>query len=139
MIYFFNEDVEMPNIDIQKKKEWLIFAITQNKKKEGNINFIFCSDTYLLNINNQYLKHDFYTDILTFDYCENDIVSGDIFISTDRVKENAKEFNISFDMELSRILIHGILHLLGKKDKTIEEKLKMTALENKYLDYLKYH
>lgn len=133
MIYFFSEDVEMPTINIDQKAHWLSQVIYKNDRKEGNINFIFCSDTYLLEINKKYLNHDYYTDVITFDYCENAIVSGDIFISIDRISENSKTFNVSFDKELSRVLVHGVLHLLGYNDKKAEEKKTMTFLENKYL------
>lgn len=133
MIYFFNEDVEMPIIDIEQKKHWLSQVIYKNEKQEGNINFIFCSDTYLLDINKKYLNHDYYTDVITFDYCESTIISGDIFISTDRIKENAETFDVSFDKELSRVLVHGVLHLLGYNDKKLEEKKAMTFWEDKYL------
>lgn len=133
MIYFFNEDVEMPIIDIEQKKHWLSQVIYKNERQEGNINFIFCSDTYLLDINKKYLNHDYYTDVITFDYCESTIISGDIFISTDRIKENAETFDVSFDKELSRVLVHGVLHLLGYNDKKLEEKKAMTFWEDKYL------
>ncbi len=135
MISFFNEDVDMPNISEQKEK-WLSFVIDDNKKNEGELNFIFCSDAYLLDINQKYLQHDYYTDIITFDYCENDIISGDIFISTERVAENAEKFNVSFDSELSRILVHGVLHLLGQHDKAPDDKKEMTRLEDKYLSLM---
>jgi rRNA maturation RNase YbeY len=89
-----------------------------------------------LEVNKQYLNHDYFTDIITFDYVENDIVSGDIFISCDRVKENAKEFDKTFENELSRIIIHGVLHLLGYKDKVKKDKLLMTQKEDFYLALL---
>jgi rRNA maturation RNase YbeY len=97
---------------------------------------IFCSDEYLLDVNKKYLNHDYYTDIITFDYVEDKIISGDIFISSDRVRENANQFNVSFEMELFRIIIHGILHLLGYKDKTKKDKSLMTEKENFYLSRL---
>lgn len=133
MIYFFNEDIEMPIIDIEQKTHWLSQVIYKNNKQEGNINFIFCTDTYLLEVNKKYLNHDYYTDVITFDYSEKTMISGDIFISIDRISENSETFNVSFDKELSRVLVHGILHLLGYNDKSIEEKKAMTFWEDKYL------
>ena len=103
------------------------------KKTEGDIVLIFCSDEYLLEINKKYLNHDYYTDIITFDYCVENIVSGDLYISIDRVKENAKTFNDSFINELSRVVIHGVLHLCGYNDKTEADQKNMRNLENKYL------
>ncbi len=116
--------------DIFKK---LDFLIENENKKEGEINFIFCSDNYLLDMNKTYLKHDYFTDVITFDYCENEILSGDIFISIDRIKENAKLYNVSFNQELHRVMIHGLLHLVGYNDKTDEEQKEMTDKENEYL------
>jgi len=100
------------------------------------LNYIFCSDTYLHKINLEYLKHDTLTDIITFDYSEKKQISGDIFISIDRIKENAPKFNQSTDIELNRVLIHGVLHLLGYKDKTPKEKETMRAKEDFYLTLL---
>jgi len=100
------------------------------------LNYIFCSDTYLHKINLEYLKHDTLTDIITFDYSEKKQISGDIFISIDRIKENALKFNQSTDIELNRVLIHGVLHLLGYKDKTPKEKETMRAKEDFYLTLL---
>jgi len=96
--------------------------------------FIFCSDSYLLKINQEFLKHDFYTDVITFDYSSGDIISGDIFISIDRIKYNAKQFKVSFDYELLRIVIHGVLHLLGYNDKQNQDKILMTSKEDEYLN-----
>lgn len=112
---------------------WLDKIIQQEKHKPGDISYIFCSDKYLLNINKTYLKHDFYTDIITFDYSKNKSVSGDIFISIDRVKENAKEFSVSFQNELLRVIAHGVLHLCGYKDKTKAQEKQMRAKEDYYL------
>ncbi len=108
-------------------------AIADESKKLGEIAFIVCSDDYLHKINQEYLKHDTYTDIITFDYCENDMVSGDIFISIERVKENALKFHQYIDNELFRIAIHGVLHLLGYKDKSPNDKKIMTDKEDFYL------
>lgn len=117
-------------------KNWINGVIIKSKRKPGEISFIFCSDDHLLKINQQYLDHDTYTDIITFDYSKDDIkqpVSGDIFISVDRIKENAKKYSKSFEDELHRVIIHGILHLLGYKDKTKASKEEMTKQENKCL------
>tara|TARA_B100000575_G_C22963704_1_gene556613 strand:+ start:146 stop:559 length:414 start_codon:yes stop_codon:yes gene_type:complete len=107
--------------------------IEDQKKEEGELSLVFCSDDYLLEINKKHLNHDYYTDIITFDYSEENKISGDLLISIDRVKENAKNFSVSFRQELNRVVIHGVLHLCGYKDKTEKEKNQMRNLENKYL------
>src|SRR5574344_2660939 len=104
-----------------KIKQWIKQVIEAKGKKMGNITYIFCDDEYLLEVNKQYLQHDYYTDVITFDYVENDLISGDIFISTDRVRENALAFGSSETEELHRVIIHGVLHLLGLKDKSEKE------------------
>jgi len=123
---------------MQKRKitSWIKETIASENKTPGDISFIFCSDDYLLKMNKQYLDHDYFTDIITFDYVENNIISGDIFISCDRVKENAGEYKTGFENELSRIIIHGVLHLLGFKDKNKTDKLLMTQKEDFYLNVL---
>ena len=103
----------------------------------GAISFIFCNDDYLLDVNRKYLNHDYYTDIITFDYREGDILSGDIFISLDTVRSNAKEFGSTFKDELHRVIVHGVLHLIGFNDKSEEESLVMRENENKCLELLK--
>lgn len=130
------EDVSAPKIQKRKISKWIKETIISEGKTLGSISFIFCSDAYLLGINKQYLDHDYYTDIITFDYVENKIISGDIFVSCDRVKENASVFRTGFENELSRIIIHGVLHLLGYKDKIISDKLLMTQKEDFYLELL---
>lgn len=135
-IQYCSEDVSSPKIKKRNLNKWIKETITYEGKKSGDISFIFCSDAYLLEINKQYLNHDYFTDIITFDYVENNIISGDIFISCDRVRENALEFNTGFDNELSRIIIHGVLHLLGFKDKNKNDKLLMTQKEDFYLGVL---
>lgn len=117
-------------------KNWIKRTIERNNKQLGEISYIFCSDEQLLEINKEFLNHDYYTDIITFDYSEADIVSGDLFISTDRIKDNAKTLNVSYQEELHRVIIHGILHLLGFKDKTDEESQNMRLLENECLSDL---
>ncbi|WP_158975044.1 rRNA maturation RNase YbeY [Cellulophaga sp. L1A9] len=132
-------------LDFELNKEpyysdWLTRVIETEAKKLGNLTYIFCDDAYLLDINIKYLDHDTYTDIVTFDYCEGDVVSGDLFISIERVIENAKEYNVDFLEELHRVMSHGVLHLMGFKDKTDadaalmrkkeEEKIKLFHVEH---------
>lgn len=135
-IQYCNEDISIPKFQKRKVTRWIRETITSEEKELGDISFIFCSDNYLLEINKQYLKHDYFTDIITFDYVEGNQISGDIFISCDRVKENGKEFKTGFDNELMRIIIHGVLHLLGYKDKRKKDKILMTNKENIYLKML---
>lgn len=135
-IKYFNEDVPLPKIKKRRTSNWIKETILLEEKIVGDVSFIFCSDNYLLEVNKKYLTHDYYTDIITFDYVEGELISGDIFISTDRVKENAKEFSTTTENELNRILIHGILHLLGYKDKIKKDKELMTFKEDYYLNVL---
>lgn len=115
---------------------WIEKAITSSGFMCGEITYIYCSDDYLLEINQKYLNHDSYTDIITFDYTQDRLISGDLFISTDRVKENAQSFDVSFKKELSRVMIHGVLHLMGMEDSTLESKAEMRAEEDKHLLHL---
>lgn len=119
-----------------KIKQWIKQVIEAKGKKTGNITYIFCDDEYLLEVNKQYLQHDYYTDVITFDYVENDLISGDIFISTDRVRENALAFGSNETEELHRVIIHGALHLLGLKDKSEKEASQMRQAENEALKLL---
>jgi probable rRNA maturation factor len=135
-IHYFKEDVSSPKIDRKKLTNWIKQTIASEKKIIGEISFIFCSDNYLLEINKKFLNHDYFTDIITFDYVENGVISGDIFISCDRVKDNASEYKTDYLVELSRILIHGVLHLIGYKDKCEKDKLLMTQKEDYYLNCL---
>jgi len=135
-ISFFSEDVSSPKFKKRVISTWIKNVILAEGKVTGNISFIFCSDDYLLQVNRKYLNHDFFTDIVTFDYVEGSLISGDIFISTDRVRENAVEFNTSFENELNRIMIHGVLHLLGFKDKNKKDKIQMSGKEDFYLNEL---
>jgi len=138
MIQYIAEGVEFPSLQKQKINRWIKDVAADYDKKIGEIAYIFCSDERILEVNKQYLDHDYYTDIITFDYSESNIISGDIFISLDTVRSNAVEFGVSFEKELLRILIHGILHLCGQDDKTIELRAEMTRKENlaieKYID-----
>ncbi|WP_339833868.1 rRNA maturation RNase YbeY [uncultured Flavobacterium sp.] len=111
-------------------QDWISRIIQSENKSEGEINYIFCDDEYLININNEYLNHDTYTDIISFDYSVGDLIQGDIFISTERVAENAIEYNVPFENEIKRVLSHGILHYCGYKDKTDNEALVMRQKED---------
>ena len=134
MIQYLAEEVELPVFPKQKISRWIKETALAYGKKTGEIAYIFCSDKRILEVNNQFLQHDYYTDIITFDYSEGSIISGDIFISLDTIKSNATEFNVSMDEELKRIIIHGILHLCGQDDKTPELRLEMTQKENSALE-----
>jgi len=133
-IDFFEEDINFKLKNKALVRQWINDTIRAEGFKLSGITYIFCSDNYLLNINQQYLNHDTYTDIITFDNSERDhIVLGDIFISIDRIRENAAQFNVTVSTELHRVIIHGVLHLLGYKDKTPADKQKMTEKEDLYL------
>ncbi len=137
MISFFIEVGAFSLNQKAKLKKWISEVIILHEKQVGNINFIFCDDEYLLDINKTYLAHDFYTDIITFDQSElPNKIEGEIYISVERVKDNAQEINENFELELKRVIIHGILHLIGFKDKSQKEKKKMRALENKMLQLI---
>lgn len=135
-IQYLSEDISIPKFQKRKMTQWIKDTILTEGKIPGDMTFIFCSDQYLLEVNKQYLNHDYFTDIITFDYVENNVISGDIFISCERVKENAAEFHTGFDNELRRIIIHGVLHLIGYKDKSKKDKLLMTSKEDFYLNKL---
>jgi len=133
-IEFHFEDIRPLTINQKNIIKGINKLILSELKSVGNINIIFCSDDYLLKMNEQYLNHDYYTDIITFDYVENSLISGDLFISVERVKENAVKFGESFIRELYRVIFHGVLHLTGYSDKLDEEKVVMRKKENFYLD-----
>ncbi len=134
MIRYFTEDITFQLKEKRKVSKWVKETVASESFKLGDINYIFCSDEYLLNVNKQYLNHNYYTDIITFDNTEDENkISGDIFVSIDRVKENAMNHKFEFDEELRRVLIHGILHLCGYKDKTPKQKKEMRNKENFYL------
>ncbi len=139
MINFHNQDLKFTVKNKTLLKQWIVNTIEKKKHKTGELNFIFCSDNYLLEINKHYLNHNTLTDIITFDYSQESAskaISGDIFISIERVKENATTFSKSFEEELHRVIIHGVLHLLGYKDKTKLAKAEMTKQENASLKLL---
>tara|TARA_B100000767_G_scaffold166945_1_gene156312 strand:+ start:426 stop:833 length:408 start_codon:yes stop_codon:yes gene_type:complete len=119
--------------EINQNKKWLNQVISNETKEEGDITYIFCDDDYLLEKNIRFLNHNTLTDVITFDYCEGNSVSGDIFISIERVKENSEVFKVDFLTELNRVMVHGLLHLLGYKDKTERESNLMRKKENYYL------
>lgn len=134
MIQFFIEDVDFKVPQPRKTKSWLQSIIKAEGFSLNQLNYIFCSDEYLLNVNRQYLEHDFYTDIITFDNSEEeDIIEGDIFISVDRVRENAMDLHKPFEEELRRVLAHGILHLVGYDDLEDAQELEMRNKEDFYL------
>jgi rRNA maturation RNase YbeY len=139
MIQYIAENISIPVLSIQKINRWIKETAAEYGKKTGEIAYVFCSDERILEINKQYLKHDYYTDIITFDYSEGKLISGDIFISLETVKSNAEDLGVSFDKELQRILIHGILHLCGQDDKTPELRIEMTSKENLAIDNLEKH
>jgi probable rRNA maturation factor len=135
-IQYFIEDVPHPLLRKRKINGWLKKVIESEGKMTGDISFIFCSDSYLLEMNKKYLKHFYYTDVITFDYVVGKIVAGDIFISLDRINENSKTYDVTFESELLRVLVHGVLHLLGYKDKDKKSKEMMTFKEDYYLKVL---
>lgn len=129
MINFFYEQCEL-DINESLLSNWLNNVIKSEAKEEGEINFIFCLDGYLLNINQKFLNHDTYTDIISFDNSLGNELNGDIFISIERVKENASKFKVLLEEELRRVMVHGVLHFAGYKDKTEEEKGLMRSKED---------
>lgn len=133
-ILFFHEDVEEIKIEKRRISSWVKNCIKENNKIVKDVNIIFCSDEYLKAMNIRYLAHDYYTDIITFNYNEGDHISGDIFISLDRISDNSEKFKVTFSKELNRVIIHGILHLLGYDDHTPNKKNEMKELEDKWLD-----
>ncbi len=133
MISYYFQDTDFVFRDRRKTNEWLKLAAESEIFRIGDISIIFCSDNYVLDINQRFLHHDYFTDIITFDYCEGDRLSGDLFISVDSVRENAVEFGSGFKEELNRVIIHGLLHLMGYDDHTGEDVKMMRSKENYYL------
>lgn len=129
-ISYIAEDTTRPKLRYRILTKWIKLIIEKYDHTSGDLTYIFCSDEYLRNINQKFLSHDYYTDIVTFDYGLGKKVSGDMFISIDRVKENSCFFNVSIEEELLRVIIHGLLHLLGYKDSTDEEKMIMRQIES---------
>lgn len=133
MISYYFQDTDFKFRDRRKTNEWLKLAAESEIRRIGNISIIFCSDNYVLDINQKYLQHDYFTDIIAFDYCEGDRLSGDLFISVDSVRENSVEFGTEFKDELNRVIIHGLLHLVGYDDHTEKDIKLMRSKENYYL------
>ena len=133
MITYQTEDIAMPPIKKRETTEWVKQVAATYGKKVGEVAYIFCSDEKILEVNRQYLEHDYYTDIITFDYTEGNRISGDLFISLDTVRTNAEQFEQPYERELHRVIIHGILHLCGINDKGPGEREIMEAEENKAL------
>jgi probable rRNA maturation factor len=133
MILYQTEGVKMPNIKKRKTTAWIKAVADSYAKKVGEISYIFVDDSKILEVNKEYLGHDYYTDIITFDYDEGDTINGDIFISLDTVRSNSVEQHTEYDDELHRVIIHGILHLCGINDKGPGEREIMEAAENKAL------
>ena len=132
-IAYYAEDIQLPAIKKKAVSGWIKAVAETYGKKTGDISYIFCSDEKILEVNRQYLQHDYYTDIITFDYCEGDRLSGDLFISLDTIRTNAEQFGAAYDDELHRVIIHGILHLSGINDKGPGEREIMEEAENKAL------
>lgn len=135
-ISFYTEDIELPDLKKRIITNWIKEVAETHAKKVGEISYIFCSDDKILEVNRQYLQHDYYTDIITFDYTQGDKIAGDLFISLDTVRSNAKTFGTNYKEELHRTIIHGILHLCGINDKGPGEREIMEENENKALALL---
>ncbi|MDP4207485.1 MAG: rRNA maturation RNase YbeY [Bacteroidota bacterium] len=135
-INFFVEEIPFKLSNKRNLKNWIIGIALCEGKRIGNINYIFASDNYILEINRQYLQHDYFTDIITFNYNEGEIINGDIFISVDTVRVNAEKYKFSFENELYRVIIHGVLHLIGYDDKNEESAKIMRNMEDSSLKKL---
>lgn len=135
-IQFISQDVSFQIKQKRKIKKWLTDLINSHQKRVGEISIVFSNNDYVLEVNKHFLAHDFYTDIITFNYNEDDFISGDLIISIDMVRENAEKFKETFERELHRVVVHGILHLLGLNDKTKMEEATMRIAENDALKML---
>lgn len=133
MIRYFTEDVNFTFKNKLLNNRWLKTVAESEIKRIGDVNIIFCSDPYILDVNIKYLGHDYFTDIITFDYCEGKVLSGDLFISLDSVKENSIFYNTDFNQELNRVIVHGLLHLIGYDDHTDSDISMMRSKEDYYL------
>ena len=136
MITFHADNILMPAIDFPKVEQWIKSTAAQYGYSVGELNYIFCDDEKILAVNREFLQHDYYTDVITFDYTAHTRVNGDIYISLDTVATNAEQVGVPFLHELHRIIIHGLLHLTGQADKTPETKAQMTAKEEAALRQL---
>lgn len=133
MIEFDVKDVKMPELDFEKVRNWLIKVAASYEKKIGNLNYLFCDDQEILRVNREFLCHDYFTDIITFDYSHRDRVGGDLFISLETVASNSEELGVSYNSELLRVIVHGLLHLCGIDDKGPGEREIMERNEDKAL------
>ena len=133
MVTYFSEDTSFIFKEKRLTNRWLKLVAESEIRRLGDIGIIFCSDNYILDVNLKYLQHDYYTDIITFDYCEGDRLNGDLFISVDSVRENASFYGTEFADELNRVIVHGLLHLIGYDDHTEEDIAVMRSKENYYL------
>ena len=133
MVSYYTEDISFHFKEKRLTSRWLKFVAESETKRLGDIAVIFCSDHYILDVNMKYLQHDYFTDIITFDYCEGNVLSGDLFISIDSVRENAAFYGSEFADELNRVIVHGLLHLIGYDDHAEEDIAQMRAKENYYL------
>ena len=132
-VSYYAEEIKLPAIKKRETTAWIRSVAAVYGKKVGDVSYIFCSDEKILAVNKEYLQHDYYTDIISFDYTEGQVISGDLFMSLDTVKSNAEQFNVDYNEELHRIIIHGILHLCGINDKAPGEREVMTQKENEAL------
>lgn len=135
MINIEFEDTEILDLDPEFFVSWLSKVCSNEGKQLSELALVFCSDEYLLDINRKYLNHDYYTDIITFDYVEGDKIVGDLLISVERVRENAEQMGVGFSDELNRVIVHGVLHLIGFKDKSESDEQLMREKENEYLRF----
>lgn len=136
MITYSTENVRMPAIRRRDTSAWIRRVAATYGKRVGEVGYLFCDDEHILQVNREYLQHDYYTDIITFDYCEDDTLNGDLVISLDTIRTNAEQFGRPYDEELHRVIIHGILHLCGINDKGPGEREQMEAAENRALALL---
>jgi len=133
MVSYYTQDISFPFKEKRLTSRWLKLVASSEGKQLGDVSVIFCSDNYILDVNKKYLKHNYFTDIITFDYCEGKRLSGDLFISIDSVRENAAFYGTQFADELNRVIVHGLLHLVGYDDHSPEDIAVMRAKENHYL------
>ena len=133
-VYFHSEHIDFHLEAKDKYENWIVHRVEKEKRTLKDLNFIFTTNEYLLDINRKYLNHNYYTDVITFDYTESGAIAGDIYISIDQVRLNARDYDVEFKQELSRVIIHGVLHLLGFNDQSAEEKRRMRTMEDEALE-----
>lgn len=138
MITFHNDNIPMPALNFPQVERWIRAVAADYQFSVGELNYIFCDDEKILAVNREFLQHDYFTDVITFDYTTRTRVNGDIYISLDTVQSNAEQVGATFNHELHRIIIHGLLHLTGQADKTPETKAEMTAKEEKALNKIPF-